>query len=160
MFGPAKQWILGLAAVGILFFPFSAGSVSEKTTQDKQVQALRNLENKWLTNENDPDVLETILANDFVHVLPFGFISKDDQIGYLRKHKVADTGASRHFEDLRIRIYGKTGIVNGIVVAEDKAGGALHKTLFTDVFVFRDSRWQAVNGQELAFAPSRPQSHP
>jgi hypothetical protein len=39
-------------------------------------QEVRTLEQRWLENEDRPDVLQSILADDFVHVLPSGFISK------------------------------------------------------------------------------------
>lgn len=51
-------------------------------------------------------MVQSILADDFVHVLPVGFISKDDHLGYLRQHPNAFPGA-KHFEDLRVRIYGE-----------------------------------------------------
>jgi hypothetical protein len=45
------------------------------------------------------------------------------------------------------------GIVNGVVVEADT--GSPHKTLFTDVFAYRDGRWQAINAQELPLGPRR-----
>jgi hypothetical protein len=33
-------------------------------------------------------------------------------------------------------------------IAADPNGKELDRTMFTDVFVYRDGRWQAVNGQE------------
>jgi hypothetical protein len=53
--------------------------------KDDPEQSVRDLEQRWLENEDSPDVLETILADDFVHALPMGFISKQEQIDYLRK---------------------------------------------------------------------------
>ena len=46
------------------------------------------------------------------------------------------------------RIYGDVGIVNGVVVRTTSDGAAPRRTLFTDVFVYREGRWQAVNSQE------------
>jgi hypothetical protein len=58
--------------------------------------------------------------------------------------------ASRqHFDQMRIRIYDNVGIVTGIVVSTG-INGREDRTVFTDVFVRRDSRWQAVNAQENA----------
>jgi len=48
----------------------------------------------------------------------------------------------------RVRVYGSTAIANGIVEASDSPEVKLRKTIFTDVFVYRDNRWQAVNAQE------------
>lgn len=47
---------------------------------------VKAVEQRWLDNENRSDVVQSILANDFVHVLPIGFTSKDDHLAYLRQH--------------------------------------------------------------------------
>jgi hypothetical protein len=110
-------------------------------------QDLLQLEKTWLEAEDDPTVLESILADDFVHVLPVGFVTKREQIDYLRSHPIAKR-ETRHFEGLRVRIFGTAGVVNGILVATD-ADGKTRRTLFTDVFAYRRGEWQAVNAQEL-----------
>lgn len=70
----------------------------------------------------------------------------------MRTHAVPERGV-RHLEDLRVRIYGSVGVVTGIVVATGPDGKA-RKTLFTDVFAYRDGTWRAVNAQELPFGGS------
>jgi hypothetical protein len=52
------------------------------------------------------------------------------------------------FDSLKVRLYGDVGIANGIVVASDEHGKDVNQTIFTDVFVYRDGRWQAINAQE------------
>lgn len=117
---------------------------SKSTASDKQ--ALLKLEDRWLASEDDPDALKSILADDFVHALPIGFITKAEQIDYVAKRKNSETG-KKYFEDMHVRVYGDVGIVNGIVVNE--TGKDVQKTVFTDVFVKRNGRWQAVNAQEV-----------
>lgn len=121
---------------------------SRSLNRQDQQQQLIQLEERWLAAEDNPQVLGSILADDFIHVLPSGFVTKADQIRYLRSHPGTHEGATKHFEDLNVRIYGDAGVVNGIVVATD-AAGKVRKTLFTDVFRFRSGKWQAVNAQEL-----------
>jgi hypothetical protein len=111
-------------------------------------QEVKAVEQRWLENEDRPDVLESILANDFVHVLTVGFITKDDQLAYLRKHPNAFPG-SKHFEQLRVRIYEDVAIATGIVSTIPDPGAKAKRTAFTDVFVRRDGKWLAVNAQEL-----------
>jgi Domain of unknown function (DUF4440) len=111
-------------------------------------QVIKALEQRWLDNETNPAVLSTILADDFVHVLPTGFISKADQLDWLKRHPQTPP-ADRHFEELRVRIYGSTAIANGIVVSRRPGAASPKKTIFTDVFVKRAGVWQAVNAQEL-----------
>ncbi len=106
-----------------------------------------DLEKHWLTVENNPGALESILAPDFLHVVPAGIITKSEQLDFMRKHPAPGQAPQKHFDDMHIRLYGTVGIVNGVVVEE--GSGAIHKTLFTDVFAYRGGRWQAVNAQEL-----------
>ena len=113
-----------------------------------QEQALRELENRWLNAEYDPSALESILADDFVHVLPSGFVTKVEQLSYMRAHPSPQLRAAKRFDDMRVRVYGSTGIVNGIVVAT-MPDGKVRKTVFTDVFAYRNGKWEAVNAQEL-----------
>lgn len=116
-------------------------------------QQLLKLEDQWLHGLQNPRAQEQILADDFVHALPTGFITKKDQLDFLRSRKQPADNLSRHFEDLRVRVYGTAGIVNGMVVAIDKSGAVVKRSVFTDVFAYRDGRWQAVNAQENDYQP-------
>jgi len=118
---------------------------SQPQTIEREVKAV---EQRWLENEDRPDVVQSILADDFVHVLPVGFINKEDQLAFLRKHPNAFPG-SKHFEELRVRIYGDVAIATGIVSTIHDPGNKADRTAFTDVFVRRDEKWLAVNAQEL-----------
>ncbi len=122
---------------------------------DKQ-QSLLDLETRWLESEDNSDALQTILADDFIHVLPFGFVTKSEQIRYLRANPATQRGTSKHFENLHVRIFDDTGIVNGIVVATG-SNGDIRRTIFTDVFAYRNGGWQAVNAQE---SPLTQSNHP
>jgi hypothetical protein len=126
---------------------------THKRDDEPAKRELVTLEQRWLQGEDDPATQEQILADDFVHVLPSGMISKKDQIDFVRSRKRSADELRRHFEQLRIRIYGTVGVVNGMVVATDKSGAAVRKTIFTDVFAYRDGTWQAVNAQENEFQP-------
>jgi hypothetical protein len=64
------------------------------------------------------------------------------------------TYLSRRFENVRVRMYGDAAVVTGTVgndtsVAESSVNG-LPRTIFTDVLVWREGRWQAVTSQETA----------
>lgn len=106
-----------------------------------------DLESRWLSLEDDPTALESILASDFLHVVPVGIITKGEQLKFMREHPAPQTKVQKHFEDMHVRVYGNVGIVNGSVVATES--GTTQRTLFTDVFAYRDGKWQAVNAQEL-----------
>ena len=136
--------------------PAGSGSKSPLPDPTSAKQQLLKLEDQWLQGLQNSQVQEQILAGDFIHVLPMGFITKKDQLDFLRSRKQPADNLSRHLEDLRVRIYGTAGIVNGMVVATDKPGAVVKKTVFTDVFAYRNGRWQAVNAQENDYQP-RPQ---
>lgn len=142
--------LLFASAVGATLFAMTVMQSQTKRSapvQENAKQELLDVENRWLHAEDNPDVQEEILAPDFVHVFPSGMITKEEQIDYSRKHPEQGKTEPKHFEDLRVRLYGNVGIVNGAVVRGE--GATMRRTLFTDVFVRREGRWQAVNAQEL-----------
>src|SRR5437764_9157967 len=113
--------------------------------------ALIALENEWLANLHNPAVLEKILASDFVHPLPTGdFVTKAQHIQFSSTH-LPPPNPKQRFDQMRVRVYGDVGIVNGIVLTTDEQGpsrtGAnpeVERSIFTDVFVRRNGRWEAV----------------
>jgi len=99
--------------------------------------------------------LDRILASDFVHVVPVDhFLTKQEHIDWVIKHPEPKDRHTR-FDKLHVRLYGDVGIVNGSVIASDLNGKQIDRTMFTDVFVCRDGRWQAVNGQENGIRPAQ-----
>ena len=109
--------------------------------------ALLSIENQWLAGEHDRDTLHRILAADFVHPVSAGlFLTRDQHIEWAVQHP-PPPGRRQQFDQLLARVYGDTGIVTGIVTASSPAG-AQDRTVFTDVFVRREGRWQAVSAQE------------
>jgi len=134
----------------------SPGRTLQPTPEARERQTVEDLERHWLAVEDDPSALESVLAEDFVHVLPSGFVTKRQQLDFMRTHARPNDPASKRFEDLRVRVYGSAAIATGIVVAT-APDGTVRKTIFTDVFANRNGRWQAVNAQELPMSggPSR-----
>ena len=111
------------------------------------VQAISALENEWLAHEHDRAVLERILADDFLHPVFTGdVLTKKQHIDWAATHLPPATFRS-HFERLDVRVFGNVGIATGIVAATD-GGKDTGRTLFTDIFVYRNGRWQAVQAQE------------
>src|SRR6266536_4393232 len=122
-----------------------------QTTRDpaKDRQAIIELEQEWL-HAHDAAKLDRILASDFVHVIPVdNFLSKQEHIDWMVKHPEPKDRNTK-FDKLNVRLYGDMGIVNGSVIATDESGKELDRTMFTDVFIFRDGQWRAVNAQENA----------
>jgi len=119
-----------------------------KTTTEEDRRALKDLENSWLKSEHDPMALERILAPDFIHPVVTGdLLTKEQHIYYSTKY-LPPANLHNRFEELKVRLYGTVGIVNGIVVTSDENEKEVNRTVFTDVFAKRDGRWQAINAQE------------
>ena len=119
-------------------------------TNDAKAE-IAHLEDSWLRAIQAADIstLNRILADDFVRPAPTAgqFITKSEFLAYYKSHKPT-ASAVRHIENLNVTIYGHTAIARGNVVTADHTGHAVSRNLFTDVFVFRSSRWQAVSAQE------------
>lgn len=125
-------------------------------TADSDRQALIALENDWLKNEHNAPVLERILAPDFLHPVATGdVLSKTEHIQFSSQH-VPSLDSTKHFENLQVRLYGDVAIVTGLVVSVSEKEHKTDKTVFTDVFVYRQGRWQAVNAQENTVKKSGP----
>ena len=122
----------------------------EAKSAEESRQELLALENRWLQAEDDPVGLEDILAPDFLHVVPGEIITREQHLQFLREHPAHEQRTEKRFEDLHVRVYGQAGIVNGAVIKKTDRGE--RKTLFTDVFAYRDGKWQAVSAQELPVA--------
>jgi hypothetical protein len=137
----------GIIAV-VLFSAMAA--LPQRSWLNSSQKAIADIEERWLQHIDDPAVLESILADDFVHVLPSGFITKQQHIDYVKTHPRSPQ-ETRQFETLTIRVYGDTGIADGIVSVSNATG--THKSVFSDVFVKRNGHWQAVNAQETPQQP-------
>jgi uncharacterized protein DUF4440 len=125
----------------------SSLSAQSGRNADSDKKELLALEDEWL-HARDARTLDRILADDFVHAVAQGlFLTKTEHIACFTKHLPL---ASRKtwFDHLQVRLYGDTAIVNGMVIATGESGKEVDRSIFTDVFVFRDRRWQAVNAQE------------
>jgi uncharacterized protein DUF4440 len=110
-------------------------------------QAVIALENDWIAHEHDRAALERILATDFLHPVFTGdVLTKEQHIAWSTTHVPPATFASR-FERLDVRVFGDIAIASGIVAATD-SGKDIERTLFTDIFRYRDGRWQAIEAQE------------
>jgi len=140
-----KIFVVACSLVALSCSP--ARHSSSQRTRESDRKALIALEHEWLV-ATDAATLERILASDFVHPVPSGdFLNKTQHIDWMTKHP-PPANLRFAFDRLDVRVYGDTGIANGSVVRKDSDGKEMARNVFTDVFVYRDGRWQAVNGQE------------
>jgi len=120
----------------------------QQRTIEEDLRKLMAVETEWLAGEHDAAVLDRILAYDFVHPVVTGdLLNKTQHIYYSAKY-LPPPKLKQRFENLKLRVYGDVGIVNGLVVTSDEHGKDTDRTVFTDVFAYREGRWRAINAQE------------
>lgn len=137
-----------VAALGAAGARALAQSPSVRADSDTVV----SLEHTWLAS-GDSATLARILAPDFLHPVSTGdIIDKAQHIAFAAKHPRPASVRTR-FERLDVRLYGSTAIATGIVDATGGGTAGERRTVFTDVFVKRGGRWQAVSVQETVVAP-------
>jgi hypothetical protein len=148
--------ILRFATIGLIAVALSSPvcAAAPKRTASGDRQAIIALENQWI-DAKESATLDRVLANDFVHPVYTGdIINKTQSIDWLMKHP---RPANRHarFARLDVRLFGDVGQAYGAVSVSDDTGAEVSRSVFTDVFVYRDHRWQAVSAQETVVAESK-----
>jgi hypothetical protein len=124
------------------------------------------IEHQWLAalNQHDVTTLARVLGREFIDSDFQGdVITRAQYLGYFA-HPLAQPSVSvrQEFADTKVRFVagGEVAIVTGVVVTHAEGNAttssrqdAVRHSRFTDVFVWRDARWQAVTGQETHFTP-------
>jgi hypothetical protein len=141
--------ILGILMIALiataLASPARAAPLRRSAASDRQ--AIIALENQWI-DAKDASTLERVLADDFMHPVYTGdIINKRENIEWLMKHP---RPANRHarFASMEIRLFGDVAQAYGAVSVSDDSGSEVSRFMFTDVFVYRRSEWQAVSAEE------------
>jgi len=120
------------------------------------------LENKWLAAlmAANVDGIQEVLADDFVRPAPDSgdFVTKSQLLSFYRSHLSPQNPNTKHMEGLTVTVYDSTALARGTLITTDPKGQAISKLLFTDVFVRRRGKWQAVSAQEdkVTAPPERP----
>lgn len=140
---PLTLGLVLLASVG------APGEVVAQVSNTVRARAeLLRLESRWLA-AHDSTTLARVLALDFVHPVANGqFLDRAQHIAWVVTHP-PDATIDRRLADMRVRFYGTTAIVTGTVI-RSRGGTEIGRNVFTDVFVSRDDRWQAVSAEETA----------
>ena len=138
----------------VLFFlvPFAHSACSgEWSRQAKTQPALLHMEDFWeqaLTDRSSAE-LDCLLAPDFTDSNWKGDSLNREQVLQAAANRApVPAGAKHSFEEMKARIYGDTGIVTGVSYFTYTDGSQHARARFTDIFIYRDRRWQAVAGHE------------
>src|SRR5208283_2032338 len=117
------------------------------TAQTKDEAALVQIEQTWARalEEQDVSALMCILADEFEDAGPSGTLADRSKI----LARAADhRGVHHELSDLHARLYGDFGYIRGVATTLLDHGRLQEKIRFTDVYVYREGRWQCVAGQE------------
>lgn len=119
-------------------------------SQAKDEAALVQAEQSWARalQQQDDSTLACILANEFEDADPMGALS-DRQTVLLRTR--TKPGSPHELSDLHAHVYGDFGYIRGVAVALGANGQPRMKIRFTDVYLYRDGRWQCVAAHESSF---------
>jgi hypothetical protein len=135
-----------LAVLLLLLCPLSYAAPCP-AGQAKDGAVLEQMEQTWAQSleKHDVEALGCILANEFEDVDPDGKLTNREAA----LSKAASRPATHHqLSELHAHVYGEAGYIRGLATAVNPQTKIETKVRFTDVYVYRDGRWQCVAGQE------------
>lgn len=110
-------------------------------------QTLAKMEQDWVDAilKHDTAMVDQILADDFVTTLPDGRIQMKAQ-GIEDLKSGAFTAESMTINDVKVRVFGDTAVVTlgQSEKSQEKGKDMSGRTLWTDIFVKRNGKWQIV----------------
>ncbi len=115
--------------------------------QSRSKDGLLELEQSWALalEKSDTETIECILATEFQDADVNGSLhDRNDALERAQQPRQTHNELS----ELEPHLYREFGYVRGLNTVRDAQGKALAKVRFTDVFIFRHGRWQALAGQE------------
>jgi hypothetical protein len=124
-------------------------------TEPRTPAGLRLAEDRWVAalEARDGDALACRLAPDFADNNWQGtIVSRDDMLTRLPKRPPS----TLRLTDVTVRIEGAAGIVRGLNTQVAPDGKVVGRVRFTDIFVWREGRWQAIAAQETVVAAPHP----
>ena len=119
------------------------------TGQLKDQAALVQIEHGWLraVEQHDTAALGCILADEFEEA--------DFAGSLINRSAMLASSANQgkvppvvELSDLHAHVYGDFAYVRGLAVIRSDDGKLPVKNRFTDIFIYRDGRWQCVAGHE------------
>ncbi len=138
--------ILILLAV-LLALASSALAADCPKDQPKTEAALIELEQNWAAalSRKDADSVACMVADEFEDADVDGSLHTRSQTLEHIPHRKPGVN---HLSKMRARVEGNSGFTRGLATLVDASGKVVARVRFTDVFTYRDGRWQALAGHE------------
>ncbi len=143
--------MIAIAASSIIFGQVNNKKNTRSSTikqQNKSVeQELMQIEREWvqISVNHDASALDRIEADDFIYTGVDGtLVTKAQDISDITSGNL--TAESANIEEMKVRVYGDTAVVIGRLTTKGQYKGKdfSGQYRFTDVFVKRNGKWQAV----------------
>ncbi len=137
----------------LLFLPTSNALFGQTKIKRAPVVALLiQMEKDWSEADvkKDAGALQRILADDWIGIDFQGVVlNKAEVLKQVALHSDVTETETTEMEQMKIRLFGNTAIVSGteIETSQYKGKDSSGKYAWTDVFVRRNGRWQAVSSQ-------------
>ena len=115
--------------------------------QAKDRDALIQIEKSWARalEQQDTATLGCILADEFEDAGPDGKLTdRATTLAKAAKHRAVH----HELSDLQPHTQGDFGYIRGLAAAVDAQGKVVARVRFTDVYAYREGRWQCVAGHE------------
>ena len=115
--------------------------------QPKTEAALLNLEHSWADalSRKDAEAVACLVADEFEEVDSDGLLkTRSQMLAHIPQRK---PGTNR-LTEMRAHVEGNSGFTRGLAELVDASGKVVARVRFTDVFTYRDGRWQALVGHE------------
>jgi ketosteroid isomerase-like protein len=115
--------------------------------QPRTEAALIALEQHWAEalTRHDVDAVACMVADEFEDADVDGSLRTRAQ---MLEHIPHRRPGSNRLTEMRAHVEGSFGFVRGLNEVLDPSGKVAARVRFTDVFAYRDGRWQALAGQE------------
>lgn len=115
--------------------------------QPKTEAALIKAEQNWAAalNRKDVPAVACLLADEFEDADVDGSLHARGET--LEKIPNKKSGTNQ-LSELRAHVEGNLAFTRGLATLVDGSGKVVARVRFTDVFAYRDGRWQALVGQE------------
>jgi ketosteroid isomerase-like protein len=122
-----------------------------KQGQAKEESALMQAEQTWARSleERDAATLGCLLADEFEDADPSGKLT--DRATTLAGVATRRAGHNE-LSELKAHVMGDVGYIRGKATATNAEGKVVARVRFTDVYVYREGRWQCVAAHESLIA--------
>jgi ketosteroid isomerase-like protein len=131
----------------LLALAVSAFAADCPKNQPKTEAALIELEQNWAAalSRKDAAAVACLLADEFEDADVDGSLhSRSQTLEHIPNRKPG----VNHLSEMRAHVEGNAGFTRGLATLVDASGKVVARVRFTDVFTYRDGRWQALAGHE------------